>query len=405
LGEFRYTTAIKKIRKMKARKKVIQGSTSAGKTYGIIPILIDKATKTPKLRITIVAETIPAVKDGAVSIFKDVMQDTGRWIEGNMIMNPIQYKFTNGSIIQFRSFDSVGKAKAAGKRDILFINECNHVAYNIADTLIIRSKECYFDFNPDNEFWAHTEILTESNSEFLSLTYLDNEGLPKETLEDLINKRAKAYFDVEGSYTDPANIKNAYWANWWKVYGLGETGNLQGVIFNNWKQIEELPKEAKLLGYGMDFGYNDPTTLIAAYKLNNKFIFDEVIFQSELTIPQIDKLMQDRKVERTARIYADEASPMMIKELKDERWKVLAAEKGKGSIMFGLEKLQQEEEFYVTSRSIRLIEELRKYSWATDRAGERLDSPIDNWNHGIDAIRYFMTSQNKSSGRYSYGSV
>lgn len=401
---FVYTTAIDKIRKMTARKKVIQGSTSGGKTYGIIPVLIDKATK-DKLRITIVAETIPAVKDGAVAIFKEIMQETGRWIEGSMVMNPIEYKFANGSIIQFRSFDTVGKAKAAGKRDILFINECNHVHYNIADTLMIRSKETYLDFNPDNEFWAHTEVLTEPNSEFLSLTYEDNEGLPKETLEDLLTKKSKAYIDVNGNLNDVNNIKNTYWANWWKVYGLGEVGNVQGVIFTNWNQINELPKEAKLLGYGMDFGWNDPQVLIGCYKYNNKYIFDEVIHQSEITIPQTSKLMEARNVDRHTRIFCDESAPMLIKELKDLRWKTIAAAKGKGSIMFGLEKLMQEEEFFVTSRSLRLIQELRKYSWATDRAGEKLDSPIDDWNHGIDAIRYFMTSQNKSTGKYSYGTL
>ena len=103
---FTRTTAVNKIINMKARKRVIQGGTSAGKTYAIIPILIDKATKTPKLKITIVAETIPAVKDGAVDIFNQIMEDTGRWIQSGWKSNPMEYTFVNGSRIQFKAFDT-----------------------------------------------------------------------------------------------------------------------------------------------------------------------------------------------------------------------------------------------------------------------------------------------------------
>ena len=170
------TTAINKLLAMKARKKVVQGSTSAGKTYGIIPVLIQRATKTERLKITVVAETLPAVKEGAVDIFKTVMQETFRWHESRWNATSLTYTFANGSRMQFKSFDTVGKAKAAGKRDILFINEANHIAFTIADALMIRSKEIWIDFNPDEPFWAHTETLKEPNSEFLLLTYLDNEA-------------------------------------------------------------------------------------------------------------------------------------------------------------------------------------------------------------------------------------
>ena len=161
---FKYTTAIKKIRSLKARKCVIQGGTSAGKTYAIIPILIDLACKQSGLKITVVAETIPAVKDGAVDIFKEIMHNTGRWMEDGWIGNPMEYTFKNKSRIQFKAFDTEGKAKASGKRDILFINEANHVPFIIADALMVRSKKVFIDFNPNNEFLAHTEVLKEPNS-------------------------------------------------------------------------------------------------------------------------------------------------------------------------------------------------------------------------------------------------
>lgn len=285
------TTAINKLLAMKARKKVVQGSTSAGKTYGIIPVLIQRATKTERLKITVVAETLPAVKEGAVDIFKTVMQDTKRWHESRWNATSLTYTFGNGSRIQFKSFDSVGKAKAAGKRDILFLNEANHIAFKIADALMIRSKEIWIDFNPDEPFWAHTETLKEPNSEFLLLTYLDNEACPIETIEDLHIKMRKAFYDPLGSWADKLadgsinpNIKSKYWANWCRVYVRGEVGTLEGTILKDWSDIDAVPVGAELLGYGTDFGKggSDPTTTIAFYYFDGEIIWDEVVWQSQL---------------------------------------------------------------------------------------------------------------------------
>ena len=251
------TTAINKILRIKARKKVIQGSTSAGKTYGIIPILIDKATKKERLKITVVAETLPSVKEGALDIFKIVMFDTGRWIEDNWNASSLTYTFCNKSRIQFKSFDTKGKAKASGKRDILFLNEANHISYEIADTLMIRSKETYIDFNPDNFFWVHSETLKEPNSEFLLLTYSDNEALPPETLEDLMIKKSKAYHNPnlkEPALSNSDNIKSSYWLNWWQVYGLGQIGSLEGGVFaDKLTMVKEIPEYATFISYGMDY--------------------------------------------------------------------------------------------------------------------------------------------------------
>lgn len=381
---FLRTTAINKLLKMTARKKVVQGGTSAGKTYGIVPIAIDKATKTPRLKMTIVAETVPAVKDGAVTIFKDVMIDTGRWVESRWISNPMQYTFANGTVLQFKAFDTIGKAKAAGKRDWLFLNEANHIHFEIADALMIRSKETWIDYNPDNEFWVHTEVLPEPNSEFLLLTYKDNEACPKETIEDLEIKISKAFYDINADWNDVNNIKSEYWANWCRVYISGLTGSLQGVIFNNWKQIDNLPIEAKLLGYGLDFGYtNDPTTIIEVYKYNNQRIINEICYAKGLSNAQISKYITTKLP-----CYCDSAEPKSIAELKSYGINAKAVTKGADSIKFGIQTIQ-EHEYLVTSKSINTIKELRKYAWAKDKAtGEQLNEPIDNFNHAMDAWRY-----------------
>jgi phage terminase large subunit len=383
------TTSLKKMLKMKARKKVIQGATSSGKTYGIIPILYDKCLATDRIKCTVVAETLTAVKEGALEIFKNFMYDEFRWKDLCWNASSLIYTLQNGSKIQFKSFDSVGKAKAGGKRDILFINEANHVPYEIADALMIRSKETWLDFNADSEFWAHSQVLKSENSEFLKLTYLDNEAIPPETLEDLLERKRKAEDE------ERKGLKG-YWWNWWQVYGLGEIGSIQGVVFNNWKTIEILPKEAELVGRGMDFGFtNDPTTIVDIYKIDGKYILDERLYKTGLTNIDIWSSFNSLKLDNSVITIADSAEPKSITELTRLGMKIQGAIKGQDSIMFGIQKMQQEK-FLVTDRSINLIKELRMYSWATNREGESLNKPIDDYNHAIDAVRYYFNSKPKA---------
>ena len=369
---------------MTARKKVIQGSTSAGKTYGWIPIEIDYSVKNPRKLTTFVAESIPAVKAGCVKIFKDVMFETGRWNDKNWLGNPMQYTFSNGSVIEFKSFDTVGKAKAAGKRDRLFLNEANHIPFPIADALMIRSKHTALDYNPDNQFWAHTEVLREPNSEFLLLTYLDNEGCPKETIEDLEIKMDKAFYNRFGDWNDKANIKSNYWANWCRVYVRGEVGTLDGVIFNNWQQIDNLPPDARLLGYGLDFGYsNDPTAITEVYLWNGKRIVNEICYNKGLSNSEIAKFINTKLP-----VYCDSAEPKSIAELKRYGKNAIPVTKGSDSINFGVQVMQQQD-YLITSSSLNLIAELRKYAWDVDkRTGQTLNKPIDMYNHAIDSLRY-----------------
>lgn len=380
---FEITTSLKKMLAMKARKKVIQGATSSGKTYGIIPILYDKCLKTPRTKVTVVAETLPAVKEGCVDIFKNFMNDENRWNDAQWNATELTYTAVNKSKIQFKSFDSVGKAKAAGKRDILFLNEGNHIPYPIADALIIRSQEVWIDFNADSEFWAHTETLQQPNSEFLKLTYLDNEAIPSATYEDLMYKKKKAE-------EEEAKNERGYWWNWWQVYGLGEIGNLQGVVFNNWKQVSSIPEHAKLLGYGLDYGYrNDPTALVAIYYADGVHYLDELIYKTGLMNRAISNLMLEIGVDKYATIVGDSAEMKSNDELQFLGWRIQDAKKGPDSIVYGVSRMQ-ELDLRITEKSRNLINEFRKYTWATDRDGNAINKPIDKYNHGIDAVRYYF---------------
>ncbi len=367
---FRKTTAIRKILNLKKRIKIIQGGTSAGKTFGIIPVLIDKAARHEGLEISIVAETIPHLRRGALRDFLKIMKWTGRFFEDRFNKSLLRYEFANGSVIEFFSADDSSKLRGA-RRDILYINECNNVTFDSYNELAIRTrKEVYLDFNPANEFWVHTELKDEPDSDFLILTYKDNEALDQSIIEQIEKNRDKAK-------------TSSYWANWWKVYGEGQLGMLEGVVFSNWKQIDTIPSEAKLLGIGLDFGYtNDPTAIIEIYNYNGQRIVNELVYQTGLLNSEIAKLLP-----KHVPVYADSSEPKSIDEIKRFGITIKGVTKGKDSINYGIDVIQRQE-YLVTANSGNLIKELRSYVWDTDKQGKRLNKPINFNDHAIDAFRY-----------------
>jgi phage terminase large subunit len=387
---FQRTTVINKILKLNRFVKGVQGGTSAGKTFGILPVLIDIAIKNPLTEISVVAESTPHLKRGAMKDFKKIMISTGRYFDNRWNASDFIYKFANGSQIEFFSADNDSKLRGA-RRDYLYMNEANNMTFHAYTELASRTKQgVYLDWNPVNEFWFHTDLMNDSDVDFLKVNYLDNEACPESALNFILTAKEKAK-------------TSDYWANWYNVYGLGEIGNLQGVVFDNWESIDIVPNESKLLGYGMDFGFtNDPTTLTAIYQYNGAYLFDELIYQTGLTNNDIHNLMKSKGIRTNVSIYADSAEPKTIKELSRSGWQIVGASKGKDSVMFGISKMQ-ENRFKVTKNSVNLIKELRSYTWDKDRDGKQLNKPIDAFNHAIDGIRYYFTTMNKNKGKYYVG--
>jgi len=383
---FQSTTAIKKLHALTKRKKVIQGGTSAGKTFGILPILIDRAIRTPMLETSVVSESIPHLRRGAMKDFLKIMISTGRYRDGQWNRSALKYTFTNGSYIEFFSVEQPDKLRGA-RRHVLYVNEANNIPFEAYNQLAIRtSGDIWIDFNPTANFWAHKEVATQDDAEFITLTYLDNEALPQTIVDDIESARDKAK-------------DSAYWHNWWQVYGLGKVGSLEGVCIPSWEEIK-LPAEARLLCYGMDFGYsNDPTTLIGLYKYNDSYIFDEVIYQKKLLNSDISNLLRTNDINSIT--YADSAEPKSIAELRILGHNILSCTKGKDSIVYGINLINQNK-IYITSRSINLIKELQSYSWIKDREGNTINKPIDAFNHCIDAARYAITSQLKTPNKGKY---
>jgi len=383
---FQTTTAQSKISKLKKRVRIVQGGTSSSKTFSIIPLLIQYAIQTPNSEISVVAESIPHLKRGAVRDFIKIMQWTNNWRDANFNKSNLTYNFSNGSFIEFFSADHPDKLRGA-RRDILFINECNNIDFESYVQLAIRTKKfIYLDYNPTNEFWVHMELMNEKDTDFIILTYKDNEALDKAIVIEIEKAKVKAE-------------TSTYWANWWNVYGLGLIGSLEGVIFNNWKLIDVVPNEAVLLGYGLDFGYtNDPTAIVEIYKHNDQRIVNEICYQKGLSNSQIAKMITTKLP-----CYCDSAEPKSIAELKLHGINAYGVTKGADSINYGIQTIQAND-YLVTKHSTNLINELRKYSWDKDkRTGEAQNKPIDNFNHAIDSWRYHEMETiglNKNKGEY-----
>jgi phage terminase large subunit len=314
------------------------------------------------------------------------MKSTQRFVDERYNKSLLKYEFANGSFIEFFSADDSSKLRG-GRRSILYINECNSVSFESFNELSIRTKdEVFLDYNPTAEFWVQTELEGQEDAEKIILTYKDNEALDKGII-DQIEKNIKK-----------AETSN-YWRNWVRVYVDGEMGQLEGVVFSNWKPIDTIPNEARLIGIGVDFGYtNDPTSIIEVYKMNETRILNEVTYQTGLLNSDIAKILP-----RDVPVYADSAEPKSIRTIQLAGVTIKGVTKGRDSINYGIDVMQREN-YLVTSQSTNLIKELRSYCWDTDKTGKRLNKPISMFDHAIDAVRYHemeTLGMNKNYGSYN----
>jgi phage terminase large subunit len=364
------TTATKKLIKLEKRIKGVAGGTSAGKTISIIQILIDKAQSDKRPTLTsIMSESMPHLKRGCIRDFLDIMEDTGYFKPELWNKTDFTYTFESGSKIEFFSLDMPHKVRGP-RRDRGFINEANNIPKETFEQLEVRTKEeMWLDWNPTNEFWFYTDLKERPDVDFIILTYKDNEGLPVSIVESIEARR---------------NNKS-----WWTVYGLGQLGEVEGKIFKDWAIIDEVPHEARLERYGLDFGYsNDPSSIVAVYSYNGGYILDEITYQKGLSNKQLADIISNQP---KALVMADSAEPKSIDELKLYGVNVLPCIKGQGSVNQGIQYVQ-DQRISITSRSVNGIREYRNYMWKTDNDGKIINVPEPGFDHFNDAVRYAFDS-------------
>jgi phage terminase large subunit len=369
-NSFVYTTAIKKIRKLKRFVKGIQGGTSAGKTFGILPILIHIGARNPLIEISVVAESIPHLKRGAIKDFKKIMVQTGRWNPNNWNASDYKYTFYNGSVIEFFSADNDAKLRGA-RRDYLYMNECNNMTFHAYTELASRTKKgIYLDWNPTKEFWFHTELQNDDDVDMLIINYLDNEACPESALNFILKAKEKSK-------------TSAYWENWYRVYGLGLVGKLDGQIYD-WEVIQEVPNEAELISYGLDFGYNDPTVLVSLYKWSDGYVVHELMYRPKLDASQYQSVFASLNLNKNITIKADGSRPELIKAISNIGLRITGADKRDkvDRIM-----LLSAEKIYVTASSLNIIKEQSNYVWKPNNTALK-DVPIEYDDHSMDAVLY-----------------
>jgi len=373
---FSQTTATNRIIALNKRIRAVCGGTSASKTISILLYLIARAQadKTPTLT-SVVAESIPHLKRGAIRDFKNILQSHNYWKDGNWNATDSIYTFETGSKIEFFSTDNGDKLRGA-RRDRLFINEANNTLLDAFNQLEVRTKEFIFmDWNPSNEFYFYTDILHKRDDvDFITLTYRDNEALSPEIIGAIEARKGNK--------------------NWWQVYGLGQLGEVEGKIYKDWQIIDEIPHEARLERYGMDFGYsNDPTAIVALYKYNGGFILDEITYQKGLSNKQIADILNNKD---RALVIADSAEPKSIDEIMGYGVNIQPALKGQGSVNKGIQYVQ-DQRISVTKRSLNIIREYRNYLWMTDKEGKIINTPDGGFDHSMDAIRYALDTYNTAN--------
>jgi phage terminase large subunit len=345
------------------------GGSRSTKTYSILQLLIVKAleSKDP-LVISIVRKSLPSLRISVMRDFFDILKSLDLYaVEAH---NKTENTYMLGStLIEFFSIDDAQKRRGT-KRDILFVNEANEISYEDFFQLNIRTTQTvYLDFNPSEQFWYNDKIQNRDDVTIIHSTYKDNPYLN----QDQVNEIERLQFTDKQYY---------------QIYALGEFAGAIDLVFS-YTPVDDIPTDnAKLVALGMDFGFtNDPTTLIEIWKQGNDLYLNELMYDKGLTNQDIGDTMKQYGVDRYTEIIADSAEPKSIEEIRRMGYNIKPATKGPDSILNGIDILKRHR-IYVTKQSTNVIKELNGYKWITDKDGNKLNKPIDMFNHALDAVRY-----------------
>jgi phage terminase large subunit len=355
---------------LESNKKIVieQGGTRSGKTYNILLwIIFQYCTHNRNQVITVCRKTFPALRATVMRDFMDILKEYDIYRSGFHNKSNSEY-FLFGNLVEFISLDQPQKVRGR-KRNLLYANEINELTWEDWQQLIFRTNDKIVgDFNPSDEYhWLYDKVIPRDDCQFFQTSYLDNPYL-----EDTLVSEIERLKETDEQY--------------WQIYGLGERATSVNTIFN-YIEVKQIPEEAKLISYGMDFGYsNDPTTLISVYTLDYNLYIKEHLYRTQMTTQDINVFLREQNLSRNP-IYADSAEPRLIAELRRMGHNIFPSIKGKDSINAGIDLLKRYK-LHITSDSNNAIQEFRNYKWKLDKSGKLINIPEDKHNHCIDPCRY-----------------
>ena len=366
-------------------KKILveQGGTRSGKTYNILLwIIFEFCTKQNNKVITICRKAFPSLRATVLRDFMTILQTHNLYSEKFHNKSNSEY-YLFGNLIEFISLDQPQKIRGR-KRDVLFINEANELYFEDWQQLVFRTQDqIILDFNPSDEYhWIYDKVLPREDCAFFKTTYLDNPFV-----EDSIKAEIERLKDTDEQY--------------WQIYGLGERAASRSTIFK-YSEVTNIPEDANLIAYGMDFGYtNDPTTLVSVFIREHNMYIKEHLYKTQMTTTDIHKFLLDEKLDRNP-IYADSAEPRLIAELRRMGHNIHPSLKGRDSVNAGIDLLKRYK-IHILSTSTNAIMEFRNYKWKEDKTGVLINTPEDKNDHIIDPIRYATYSilSRPNFGRYT----
>ena len=355
---------------LESNKKIVieQGGTRSGKTFNILLwIIFQYCTDNRDKVITICRKTFPALRATVMRDFMDILKEYDIYRSGFHNKSNSEYLLF-GNLIEFISLDQPQKVRGR-KRNLLYANEINELTWEDWQQLIFRTNDKIVgDFNPSDEYhWLYDKVIPRNDCQFFQTTYKDNPYLENTLISEI--ERLK---ETDEQY--------------WQIYGLGERATSVNTIFN-YIEVKQIPEDAKLISYGMDFGYsNDPTTLVSVYSKDYNLYIKEHLYRTQMTTQDINVFLREQNLSRNP-IYADSAEPRLIAELRRMGHNIFPSIKGKDSINAGIDLLKRYK-LHITSDSNNAIQEFRNYKWKLDKSGKLINIPEDKHNHCIDPCRY-----------------
>lgn len=369
-----------------------RGGARSTKTFSTLQFLNDlvRTCDTAGDITSVVSETLPHLKKGAIRDFERIigvpLKYDRHWNESDHC-----YTYDNGGRLEFFSTDSPDKVQGPARKR-LFVNEANHITYETYRQLAIRTTGLkMMDYNPTSSFWAMEKVECLPTTITINSTYKDNPFLSPEQVRE-----------IESNMGDE---------RWWRVYGLGLVGTLEGTIFD-FEQVDTMPERGDMVEtYGIDFGFtNDPTAVVRCLiDTGRKAVYyDEILFAKGLLNSEIITALEQNEVpKRGSVLYADCAEPKSIEELYRAGYNAQPCYKATRKA----EQLQMMRGYkiFLTKRSVNIVREARGYVWAQDKNGNMLNEPIAYNDHAMDACRYALVSHlvqyAGNTFRIGYGSM